>query len=105
MVGTSHPSPLSPHEYKFVQYLDTLIESIVPQVRQLGRQAKTKYVEEKKQFEPIPITLLSVLSLKSREINARLREALMSSFNVDLGGDAQIEQSKDSLAIPYQAEL
>ena len=81
-VGTSHPSSLSSSEHQFVQYLDTFIGSIVPQVRSLGRQAKAKYLEEKKNFESILITYLSVLSLKSHEITARLRVAQIFDANL-----------------------
>ncbi|KAL5576258.1 hypothetical protein UlMin_017957 [Ulmus minor] len=59
------------------------------------------YMEEKKRFESIPITPLSVLALKSHEVTApKLREVLTSYFNVDSGWLAQIEQSKDTLEVP-----
>ena len=71
-VVTSHPISLPLPEYKFVQYLDTLIGSTDPQVRSLGRQARTEYLEEKKRFESIPITPLSILTSKSHDISTRL---------------------------------
>ncbi|KAL5574716.1 hypothetical protein UlMin_016415 [Ulmus minor] len=64
-------------------YIDTLIGSANPQVRSLRRLARTEYMEEKKRFESIPITALSVLALKSREVTAKLREVLTSYFNID----------------------
>ena len=83
--GTSFPTSSSQSEWAFVQFLDNLTESPNPQFRFLGHQAKGDYLEEREKIESIPITPYNILLTRSREVSSKLREALMSNDNPELG--------------------
>ena len=79
--GIFLPISSSQSERPYVQFLETLTGSPNPRTRALGRQARKEYLEEKEKLAAIPITPYDILLNKSREVSARLREALMSENN------------------------
>ena len=97
--GTSRLRSLPLAEHNFVKYIETLLGSPNPKNWSLGQIAWDEYLDEKKQLESIPITPLSVLTIKSHEVIARIREALTSNPYADSNRFLQIGQAEDNLKI------
>ena len=88
-----------------MQFLDTLTGSPNPQFRILGHQARREYLEEKEKLESIPINPYDILLNKSREVSARLREAMMSDDNLGPSVTSQFDKPIDSSARTFHAGL
>ena len=103
--GSFLPASSSPFERTFVQFLDSLTGSPNPQTRILGCQARKEYLEEKERFQSIPITPYEILQNKSREVSARLREAMMSDDNPKPNITSQFDRPPESSTRTFRARL
>ena len=99
------PSSLPLVKHNFVHYINTFLGSPDPQNRSLGQEAWNNNLKEKEQLESIPITPLSILTLRSHDVIAKLRKALTYEFIADSNRFIQLGLPKGYPKTSHQTKL